>query len=44
MDLGGKELNHLSATFFNVIGNAHNLTGFDALAKAILDLKVSMCS
>ena len=44
MDLGGKELNHLSAAFFNVIENAQHLTGFDALATAILDLKVSICS
>ena len=44
MDLGGKELNHFSAAFFNVIGKALHLTGFEAPANAILDLKASMCS
>ena len=44
MDLGGRKLNHLSVAFFNVIGKARHLTGFDTLAKIILDLKMSMCS
>ena len=44
MDLGGRELNHFKATFFNMIRNARHLTGSDAAAKAILDLKASQCS
>ena len=44
MDLGGKELKHFSATFFKIIGKAVNLTGSEAPAKAILDLKLSICS
>ena len=44
MDLKGREFNHLSAAFFSVIGKARHLIGSDALAKVILDLKMSMCS
>ena len=44
VDLRGRELNHLSAAFFSVIEKAQHLTWSDAPAKAILDLKASMCS
>ena len=44
MDLGGKELNHFNATFFNMIEKALYLMKLEVPAKAILDLKASMCS
>ena len=44
IDLGERELNHLRAAFFNVIGKAQHLIGSETPASAILDLKASICS
>ena len=44
MDLDSKELNHFKPAFLNVMGKALHLTGSEAPANAILDLKVFMCS